>query len=149
MPSDAKLRVFSPPQLPKPVGYSHVGEITSGKLIYIAGQVAMDSAGKLVGEGDYRAQLRQVFANLNTALQAAGASFKNVIKLNYYIVDRVERADFFVARCYEAEAESLEGAAHAAPSAPQEGSPVGAAAAPVNAASEPSLPARNTQTEGK
>ena len=58
----------------------------------------MDSAGKLVGEGDYRTQLRQVFANLNTALQAAGASFKNVIKLNYYIVDRVERADFFAYR---------------------------------------------------
>jgi len=61
----------------------------------------------------------------------------------------LERAYFFVAQCYEAEAESLEGSAHAAPSAPQEGSPVGAAAAPVNAASEPSLPARNTQTEGK
>ena len=98
MSSDAKFRVFSPPQLPKPVGYSHVGEVTSGKLVYISGQVAMDSSGKLVGEGDYRAQLRQVFANLNTALEAAGATFKHVIKLNYYIVDRVERSDFFAYR---------------------------------------------------
>jgi len=98
MSSDSKFRVFSPPQLPKPVGYSHVGEVTSGKLVYISGQVAMDSSGKLVGEGDYRAQLRQVFANLNTALEAAGATFKHVIKLNYYIVDRVERSDFFAYR---------------------------------------------------
>lgn len=98
MASDAKFRVFSPAELPKPVGYSHVGEITSGKMIYISGQVAMDASGKIVGEGDYRAQLRQVFANLNTALSAAGASFHNVIKLNYYIVDRVDRSEFFAYR---------------------------------------------------
>jgi len=98
MASDAKFHVFSPGQLPKPVGYSHVCEVTSGKLLYISGQVAMDSAGKLIGEGDYRAQLRQVFANLNTALEASGAGFKNVIKLNYYIVDRVDRSEFFAYR---------------------------------------------------
>jgi enamine deaminase RidA (YjgF/YER057c/UK114 family) len=98
MPNDSKLRVFSPPQLPKPVGYSHIGEVTSGKLIYVAGQVAMDAAGNIVGKGDYRAQLEQIFANLKTAVEAAGASFKNVVKLNYYIVDTVERAQFFAYR---------------------------------------------------
>jgi enamine deaminase RidA (YjgF/YER057c/UK114 family) len=98
MPNDSKLRVFSPPQLPKPVGYSHIGEVTSGKLIYVAGQVAMDAAGNIVGKGDYRAQLEQIFANLKTAVEAAGASFKNVVKLNYYIVDTVERPQFFAYR---------------------------------------------------
>jgi len=98
MPSDPKFKVFSPPQLPKPVGYSHIGEVTSGKMIYISGQVAMDSAGNIVGKGDYPAQLRQVFANLNTALEGAAASFKNVIKLNYYIVDSVDRSQFFAYR---------------------------------------------------
>lgn len=98
MANDAKFHVFSPTELPKPVGYSHVGEVTSGKLIYISGQVAMDAAGNLVGKDDYPSQLRQVFANLNTALEAAGASFKNVIKLNYYIVDRVDRSEFFAYR---------------------------------------------------
>jgi len=98
MPNDSKLRVFSPPQLPKPVGYSHIGEVTSGKLIYVAGQVAMDAAGNIVGKGDYRAQLEQIFANLKTAVEAAGASFKNVVKLNYYIVDTVDRAQFFAYR---------------------------------------------------
>ena len=98
MPDQPKFRVFSAPQLPKPVGYSHLAEISSGKLIYIAGQVAMDAAGNIVGKGDYPAQLQQVFANLKTALEAAGASFKNVVKLNYYIVDSVDRSQFFAYR---------------------------------------------------
>jgi enamine deaminase RidA (YjgF/YER057c/UK114 family) len=98
MPGDPKFKVFSPAQLPKPVGYSHVGEVTSGKLIYIAGQVAMDASGAIVGDGDYPAQLRQVFANLNTALEAAGATFKDVIRLNYYILDSVDRSQFFAYR---------------------------------------------------
>lgn len=98
MHNEPKIRVFSPAQLPKPVGYSHVAEITSGKLIYISGQVAMDAAGNIIGKNDYRAQLQQVFANVNTALAAAGGSFKNVVKLNYYIVDSVDRAEFFAYR---------------------------------------------------
>ena len=98
MHNDSKIRVFSPPQMPKPVGYSHVAEITSGKILYISGQVAMDAAGNLVGKCDYPAQLRQVFANLNTALQAAGAGFHQVVKLNYYIVDSVAGSEFFAYR---------------------------------------------------
>jgi enamine deaminase RidA (YjgF/YER057c/UK114 family) len=98
MPNESRIRVSSPPQLPKPVGYSHVAEVTGGKLIYISGQVAMDASGNVVGKDDYPAQLRQVFANLNTALQAAGGSFKNVVKLNYYIVDTVDRSQFFAYR---------------------------------------------------
>jgi enamine deaminase RidA (YjgF/YER057c/UK114 family) len=93
-----KFRVFSPPQLPKPVGYSHLAEISAGKIIYVAGQVAMDASGNIMGQGDYTAQLKQVFANLKTALEAAGASFKNVVKLNYYIVDSVDRSQFFAYR---------------------------------------------------
>ena len=98
MPDQPKFRVFSPPQLPPPVGYSHLAEITGGKLIYIAGQVALDASGNIVGQGDYHAQLEQVFTNLKTALAAVGASFKNVVKLNYYIVDTVERSQFFAYR---------------------------------------------------
>ena len=98
MPDESKFRVFNPAQLPKPVGYSHVGEVTTGKLLYIAGQVSMNASGNIVGKGDYHAQLEQVFANLKTALEAAGASFKNVVKLNYYIVDAVDRSEFFAYR---------------------------------------------------
>ena len=67
-------------------GYSHA--VTGrGRWVATSGQVALDGAGKLVGAGDPEAQTRQVFANLDRALAAAGASFTDVIKLNYYVTD--------------------------------------------------------------
>jgi enamine deaminase RidA (YjgF/YER057c/UK114 family) len=92
------FKMSNPPQLHKPPGYSHVAEITAGKMVYISGQVALDGAGNLVGENDYRAQIQQVFRNLNTALESAGATFRNVVKLNYYVVDRVQASEFFAYR---------------------------------------------------
>ena len=73
-----------------PAGYSHIVEVRGGRTLYIAGQIALDADGKLVGAGDLRAQVKQVFANLNTQLQEAGASFKDVVKLNYYLTDTSE-----------------------------------------------------------
>ena len=67
-------------------GYSHA--VTGrGRWVATAGQVALDNAGQLVGPDDPQAQTRQVFANLSRALAAAGASFADVIKLNYYVTD--------------------------------------------------------------
>jgi enamine deaminase RidA (YjgF/YER057c/UK114 family) len=67
-------------------GYSHA--VTGrGRWIATAGQVALDDAGQLVGPDDPQAQTRQVFANLSRALNAAGAGFPDVIKLNYYVTD--------------------------------------------------------------
>ena len=91
--SDApNVKLHNPPDLHKPFGYSHVAEVTGGKLVYIAGQVALDDAGSLVGKDDFAAQARKVFANLKTALRAAGASFHHVIKLNYYCADSIDLA---------------------------------------------------------
>ena len=80
----SKFRIFNPATMHKPTGYSHVAEITSGKVVYIAGQVAMDPAGNLVGKDDLAAQTKQVFANLKAALEAVGADFSHVVKLNSY-----------------------------------------------------------------
>ncbi|HWZ34194.1 MAG TPA: RidA family protein [Bryobacteraceae bacterium] len=88
MPSD--FRIFNPAELHKPMGYSHIAEITSGKLIYIAGQVAIDPSGKIVGDGDFRAQVKQVFANLAAALKAVGVDFHHVVKFNCYCVEKVD-----------------------------------------------------------
>jgi enamine deaminase RidA (YjgF/YER057c/UK114 family) len=67
-------------------GYSHA--VTGrGRWVATAGQVALDETGKLVGPDDPQAQTRQVFVNLGRALAAAGASFADVIKLNYYVTD--------------------------------------------------------------
>jgi enamine deaminase RidA (YjgF/YER057c/UK114 family) len=64
--------------------------VTAGRPVYIAGQVAMDRAGELVGAGDVRAQARQVFENLKAALEAVGAGFEQVVKLNFYLLDATQ-----------------------------------------------------------
>jgi enamine deaminase RidA (YjgF/YER057c/UK114 family) len=81
---------INPDTMHRPTGYTHVVEVTAGRPVYIAGQVALDAAGALVGPGDIRAQARQVFDNLRAALQAVGAGFDQVVKLNYYLVDATQ-----------------------------------------------------------
>jgi enamine deaminase RidA (YjgF/YER057c/UK114 family) len=82
------VRITNPPTLSTPRGYSHVVEVPAGsRMVYVAGQVALDSTGQLVGAGDFRAQTVQVFENLRRALAAAGATFDDVVKLNYYLLD--------------------------------------------------------------
>jgi len=82
------VRFIKSGTLPPSPGYSQAVEIRPGaRIIYIAGQVAMDGSGKLIGEGDLRAQATLTFENLKAALQASGASFENVVKLNSYFVD--------------------------------------------------------------
>jgi enamine deaminase RidA (YjgF/YER057c/UK114 family) len=67
-------------------GYSHV--VTgSGRWIAIAGQIALDADGEIVGVGDAGAQARQVFMNLKLCLDAAGATFADVVKLNFFVTD--------------------------------------------------------------
>jgi enamine deaminase RidA (YjgF/YER057c/UK114 family) len=70
-----------------PAGYSQVVEVRGGRTLYISGQVALDSSGNLVGPGDFCAQVKQVFANLKARLDETGASFNDVVKLNFYLLD--------------------------------------------------------------
>jgi enamine deaminase RidA (YjgF/YER057c/UK114 family) len=67
-------------------GYSHAVAAT-GRIVAIAGQVAMDQDGNVVGPGDPRAQAEQAFENLRLALAAAGASFADVVKLMFFVTD--------------------------------------------------------------
>jgi reactive intermediate/imine deaminase len=76
--------------LPPSPGYSQAVEVRPGRIIYVAGQVSMDRSGNLVGEGDMRAQAQQTFENLKAALEASGAKFENVVKLNYYVLDAAQ-----------------------------------------------------------
>jgi enamine deaminase RidA (YjgF/YER057c/UK114 family) len=68
-------------------GYSHAVAARGGQVISVAGQVAMDERGELVGRDDPRAQAEQVFENLRLALAAAGASFADVIKVSIFTTD--------------------------------------------------------------
>ena len=82
-----RVRFINPKTLPKPFGYSHVVDAGKGRTIYISGQIALDRSGNVVGSGDFRAQTEQVFENIKAGLEAAGASFKDVVKLNIYVTD--------------------------------------------------------------
>ena len=77
----------NPDNIHKPSGYTHVIETTSKKTLYISGQVALDKNGRLVGENDLRLQTKQIFENLKNILESRGATFKNVVKLTYFLVD--------------------------------------------------------------
>ena len=85
--SDQLIRFHNPTGMPKSVGYSQIAEVTGGRTIYIAGQVAVDLAGQIVGPGDLYAQTVQVFENLGAALAAVGATFHQIVKFNFYLLD--------------------------------------------------------------
>jgi reactive intermediate/imine deaminase len=80
-------RFLSPATLSAPFGYSHVVEARAGTIVYISGQVPLNTDGQLVGEGDFEAQTRQVFENLTRALEAADATWGDVVKLDYFLRD--------------------------------------------------------------
>lgn len=85
--SSPGVRYLNPEGLSAPRGYSHVVEVRSGRMIFVAGQVSQDAKGNVVGVNDFRAQASQVFENLRLALKAVGADFSHVVKFNTYILD--------------------------------------------------------------
>ena len=79
---------LNPEGMPPPVGpYSNVVSTPPGRMVFVAGQVAYDAEGNVVGVGDVAAQTRQVMENVRLALEAAGASFADVVKVVNYITD--------------------------------------------------------------
>ena len=83
----SQKRFLTPATLSPPFGYSHVVEAPAGTMVYISGQVPLDAEGQLVGGGDFAAQTRQVFENLTRALEAADATWSDVVKLDYFLRD--------------------------------------------------------------
>jgi 2-iminobutanoate/2-iminopropanoate deaminase len=81
------LRHVNPAGLSKPTGYTHVVIPQGGRPVFIAGQVANDPSGAVVGKGDFKAQAKQVFENLKTAVEAAGGSMNDVAKITVYVTD--------------------------------------------------------------
>ena len=79
---------LSPKTLMPPAGYSHIAKVNSGTIVYLAGQVSSDESGKLIGEGDFEAQVEQVFRNLRIAVETAGGTMADIVKLNVYLVDQ-------------------------------------------------------------
>lgn len=87
MTNEKQVTFINPKTMPKSFGYSHVVEAIGGRTIYISGQVPLNNEGQIVGEGDLAAQTKQVFENIKAALDAAGASFDDVVKLTFFVTD--------------------------------------------------------------
>jgi enamine deaminase RidA (YjgF/YER057c/UK114 family) len=88
------IEPVNPATLPKPAGFSHGVEVRGGRLLVIAGQVARDREGHVVGKGDLVAQFRQVCENLRAVVTAAGGQMTDIVKLTIYVLD----ADDYKAR---------------------------------------------------
>jgi enamine deaminase RidA (YjgF/YER057c/UK114 family) len=89
MPNDVPPSItrINPPELGTPPGYSQIVDVRAGRIIFIAGQTALDADGKLAGKGDFAAQAEQVFRNLGIALQASGCTAAHLVKLTVFLTD--------------------------------------------------------------
>jgi enamine deaminase RidA (YjgF/YER057c/UK114 family) len=79
------IKRINPPELGVPPGYSQVVEVRGGRIIFIAGQTALDRNGEVVGKANFAQQAAQVFENLAIALQSVGCTAANLIKLTVFL----------------------------------------------------------------
>jgi enamine deaminase RidA (YjgF/YER057c/UK114 family) len=81
------LQCIHPEGISRPETFTHVVVSHGSRMVFIAGQVAEDGNGNLVGAGDMVAQSRQVFANIGRCLKAAGARPDQVTKLTIFVAN--------------------------------------------------------------
>lgn len=83
------VTLLNPEGLLKPPAdaYRHVAIATGTRHVYIAGQIARDADGNRVATGDLAGQVAQAYRNVATALASAGATFRDVVRLTFYVVD--------------------------------------------------------------
>jgi enamine deaminase RidA (YjgF/YER057c/UK114 family) len=94
MLENSGVQLLIPETMPKSVGYSQLAIVSRGKIVFVAGQVALDKSGNVVGKDDFRAQVKQVFENLKAGVEAAGGNFRDIIKLNSYFLDLSHLPEF-------------------------------------------------------
>jgi enamine deaminase RidA (YjgF/YER057c/UK114 family) len=96
--SSERIRFLNPPELAPPPGYSNIAEVRRGRIVYFAGQVAIDAQGRLVGDNDFGAQAEQAFRNLGSALAAVGCTPRHLAKLTVFVRDMRRIGDYRAAR---------------------------------------------------
>jgi enamine deaminase RidA (YjgF/YER057c/UK114 family) len=81
------IKMLNPDVLGQPLGqYSQIARVKASEFLFIAGQLATDKSGAVVGADDFDAQCRRVFANIEATLKSQGASFANVVEFTTYLV---------------------------------------------------------------
>jgi len=98
----AEIKIINPESLGKPLGqYSQITRVKASEYLFIAGQVAADAAGNVIGADDFDAQCVQVFANIGTALASCGAGWGNVVQFTTYLVHSQDIPKFMQYRLRE------------------------------------------------
>ena len=96
------IKMLNPDVLGKPLGqYSQITRVKASEFLFIAGQVATDQSGAIVGTDDFAAQCQQVFGNIEAALKSQGASFANVVEFTTYLVHSQDIPKFMAYRTRE------------------------------------------------
>jgi enamine deaminase RidA (YjgF/YER057c/UK114 family) len=98
----ADIKIFNPDTLGKPLGqYSQITRVKASEFIFIAGQLAADKAGNVIGANDFDAQCAQVFRNIDLALKSVGAVWGNVVQFTTYLVHSQDLPKFMTYRLRE------------------------------------------------
>ncbi len=95
---DSTRTILNPPALARPSGFSHGVVTRGGRLMFLAGQPALDAAGRIVAPGDLVAQFAKSLANLQIVVEAAGGQLTDIVQLRIYTKDK---------RAYKANLEAL------------------------------------------
>jgi enamine deaminase RidA (YjgF/YER057c/UK114 family) len=86
----ARRTIVTPPSLPPPRGFNHGIVVEGGRLLFLAGQDASGSDGRIVAPGELIRQFEQVLANLRAVVETAGGMMTDIVKMNIYVLDRAE-----------------------------------------------------------
>lgn len=92
------IRRINPSALGTPPGYSQIVDVSAHRIIFIAGQTALDYDGNVVGIGDFAAQAAKVFDNLVIALNGVGCTPANLVKMTVFVTDMENLASYREAR---------------------------------------------------
>ena len=89
------ISIVNPKTMGAPLSlYGQIARVRASEFVFIAGQLATDLNGKVVGADDFDAQMKQVFSNIEAALQSVGATFANVVQFTTYLVHSQDIANF-------------------------------------------------------
>jgi len=95
-------KIYNVKELGEPLGqYCHLTRVKASEFLFIAGMLSADANGAVIGDGDFDAQCRQVFGNLETALKSAGAGWRNIVQFTTYLVHSQDIPNFMKFRLRE------------------------------------------------
>jgi len=87
------MKCLHPAHWPRPKGYSN-GVVANGRTIFVSGMIGWDAQGKMVSR-DFVGQVRQILRNIVEVLSEANAKPENIVRMNWYVVDKKEYVDSY------------------------------------------------------